>query len=367
MEAKIKERAERVNPRGVFFLSEDTHAAVQAKKARIQRNEAALNLKRMYIYVVVQAHRLDRDNPPFARLREWFAEGFAVPDMNLCALLYESLEPYESDPMDYAARVKETRAFLSALTELSAPFERTFLLSDRNERDTVHPSHWPFIYETLARLPSVYMTDSRLYESLEAKEIAEGKPLYLSAGIKYPDAEKKPPFMATVLPAVPSKSIVNRMLSIAYKPIGIFRLRGFTLKEAERALFGDRAEGFFIENYLCGVFEEEQPDTQKDTSPLRVWRVSSVIKKIAGSYAERYQRLYRQTSADIQRPNGELTRHAPNQARAAEPPPCAISLLRWDGLAEETHRFNESGPCVLRIVGGFPVDDVMGYYITACM
>lgn len=337
----------------------DTRKAVQTVKAQIQRNEAGLNLKRLHTYVVVQAHRaspdaIETDN--LTRLRGWLAGDFAVPDMNLCVLLYESLEPYEGEDMEYNTRMEQTRAFLSALPGLSASFARTFLLSDRNERDTVHPSHWPLIYETLTRLPSVHTTDSRLYESLEAKTIGEGTLLYLTAGIEL-DATDIPAALSDIIsPSIPFHEITDRMMSVAANPIGITKLRGLTLAEAERALFGSRAEMFYTGNFATYKSAGAVPDVPPDNRLIKAWRVCTVIKKIAEAYAGRYQRHYRQAMETARRSNDKPVFHV--RSKNAEPPPCALSLIRWDGLPEEVYRFTEGGPCVLRIVGGFNINDL---------
>jgi hypothetical protein len=353
----MESRAENIYPGGVFFLyaenGNETPEAVNRVKARIQRNAAGLNLQRVHIFVIVRAHmETEHFIPPGAavlsRVREGFGGDFSVPDITLCVLLYESLEAYGDDETDYTLRKNRTGAFLSALPGFSALADRTFLLSDRNEHGTVNPAHWRQIYEILARLPLVRETDSRLYRLLESKAAAEGSPLYLSAGVKMADTPPSP------LPVIPAHIIADGMLSVAACPLPIFKLRGLTLAEAEAALFGDRVARFFAQNYLP---KEKDTAYESITENTRVtaWRTVTVIRRIAEGYAARYQYfLQRQALGENEARRSEARRETQSPA----PPPCFISLLRWDGLPEETYRFTQSGLCELRVAGGFSLKDL---------
>jgi hypothetical protein len=184
--------------------------------------------------------------------------------------------------------------------------------------------------------------------------------LFLSAGIDCADGEKTEADDDPIRPPpaeIPSQTIINHMLGVAAKPVHWFGLHGLTLGEAEHILYGDRAEGFFMEQY---------GDIKKEGTHLRVraFRTSSVKKKIAAAYAHRYQRYYRLAIKERETRQTQIRQvQKPNQSK--NPPPCAVSLVRWDGLLDEVYRFDDGNPCVLRIVGGFAVNDL--YILNACM
>jgi hypothetical protein len=418
---EIQARAQEVHPcGGVFFLSlpegeGDTRRAAITVKARIQQNEAGLNLKRVYIYIVAQGHRPEAGAglQSFANtLRTVFAEDFTVPDLSLCVLLRESLEPSDR----YEARASAISRLLSNLAEASALYDRVFLLSDRNETGALHPAHWPLIYEAVARLPLTHSTPSRLYGMLDAKKTAEGRPLFLSAGINpaeaLPPSEADPsvanahPPEAVPTAPIPDHVIIGGIQSVAARPLNIFHFYGLTLAEAEAALFGDGAARFFESNYLsrCGAGAIAPcPDDNALShqiallshrletalaAPCKAWHVAAIKRKIAGAYALRYRlhllqaaQAARTRQNEAERAKEERTRQGEaryreslSRLRTAPMPPCAISLVRYDGLLREdfifaaadceglfqshhTHFIPAPGaPCVLRVLGGFPME-----------
>jgi hypothetical protein len=387
LEQEIKKRA----LSGAFFLTlpndnADKRRSIQSVMAEIQRNEAGFNLKRVYIYMVVQSHKMvdDFESSDLRLIQSVFGGNSILPNMTLCALTYESLEPYDGDDMGYEVRAAKTVRFLSSLDGLSVFFNRTFLLSDRDENNTVHPKHWASIYEILSRLPLVHDTDSRLYEMLDARIVAEGRPLYLSAGIvleAYPDISDAGMGIVsrfarnafgvrryagtTPNPSdISVQTIVNQMQSVAANPVGIFQLRGLTLAEAETVLFGDRMERFFMEQYIYFLPETDFHGINKNNDfalPCKSWRIGTVIRKIAKAYARRYE-FYRRQAQQAAEEHTRQTKIRCEETLArlheAPSPPCAISLLRYDGLLDETHRFTDGGSNVLRIIGGFPVESL---------
>ncbi|MCL2204121.1 MAG: hypothetical protein FWB88_09320 [Defluviitaleaceae bacterium] len=352
---EIEARAAQIYPdRGVFFLCQPE--PIHTVKAKIQQNEAGCNLKRIHIYVILPAHQPEAEDwlkNQAHELRHWFAGDAIQPDMNLCVLRHESPEGHDGRP------------FLAALPGLSPLFHRVFLLGERNEADTIHSAHWPLIYETLARLPLIHRTGSRLYEQLEAKTLAEGEPLFLSAGIHLADIPEATAVPHGPPPEVPVSMLTEQIQSVATSPRHILRLRGLTLAQGSAALFGQRILQFLEARYGVERAAFGKAALLPLSAPCKGWRVSTVKRQIARAYAQAYQ-IHRQQQAiaAITRQQ-EAARLAQSQyeealarLEAAPPPLCAISLLRYDGLLEESFPFTAGRPCVLRVIGGFPVNAI---------
>jgi len=353
---ELQKRAEGVYPHGgAFFLhaantEAELYENVQAIKAQIQKNHAKLNLMQVHVYLVATAHQITLKaltEFDIVRLRTWLSRDFAVPFIMLCTL--------------YAwGEAEASQAFLLELPKFTPVCDHIFILSDRYQNNEVRPAHWAQLYELIIRLPMAF-------GSVEEK--------FLTAGLLMPDLPAQeasmpeaPPPDAPHLPEILPESIVNHLQSIAAQPLHIFQLRGLSLDNAEAKLFGNRMRRFFEENYL----QSTSCEIQHGSAPVTAWRVSTAIRSIAQKYASFYRSYRVKTLQATQKQQEDYTRsieeakkrfasyRAQSVARLqnAPPPPVALYLLRTDGLPEKIFFPDDNEPCVLRIMGGFSVEDI---------
>ena len=219
-------------------------------------------------------------------------------------------------------------------------------------------------------------------------------------------------------------NIANAIASIASNPLSfsqIISLRGATLTEAEALIFGTAAENFFHTNYLAPHYESSTQTTltlrgavaeesclaklleeieleicnlshelsQKERTPVGFFQAIDNAKTAIG---QAYEIKYKLAALQVQREKHQ-TRYAQLhsyiqylreviaalKALPVEPPPetppeqllsqareratLNISLLRHDGMLLESHILGEpDNPCVLRVIGGFTLEDMIRYH-----
>jgi len=209
--------------------------------------------------------------------------------------------------------------------------------------------------------------------------------------------------------------IISNIASVAAKPKKFWELWGHSLKDAEKILFGDEAEKFFERNYFSKIISSDEIKIEKkllrqtvceetelrkiisetenkmrelknrmiqaEAVICRLRSVDYVKNQIGETYALRYE--YENLRIALERQKNELSRidsyldyirgvvqtlKALPLSEISEPPeknheephaPIQISLLRNDGLIQETHAFRNinDDPCLLRIIGGFTLQD----------
>ena len=221
-----------------------------------------------------------------------------------------------------------------------------------------------------------------------------------------------------------SQPIAIDIASVASNPLlfsEILSLRGATLTEAEALIFGIAAENFFNKNYpqpLCdislqntlplrdAIAEESHLAklledmgreiskltcdlSQKERTPVGFFQAIDNAKTAIGeAYAikyklsvlrthyEKYQSRHTQLYSYIQYMRGviaaikalptDLPPQTPPElllSQAHERAALNISLLRHDGMLQESHIFGEpNNPCVLRLIGGFTLEDMVRYH-----
>jgi len=360
----------------VFFLHDMQES--KSVKIQMQRNEARLNLQCIQVYVVVQAcctAAASFTAEAVQSLQDAFAGDFKMLDFTLCVLLYESPASYDWEQQNHETRVKSSQAFLLELNSAANLYHRIYLLSDRNENDTIHPNHLPLLYETLVHLPLAHHQPTRLFETINAKIRAEEQPLFYSAGIAMVPLPK--PEEPTPIPELPelsevpphaTETIIQQMISLPSNPCSILHLRNLTTAQGEAALYSNNARRFFEAHYLLSDYT--LPFTPYPDTPHNTRRISSLKQKIAEAYARQYEAhhkknvesLHRQREATRQKNEAKARRKQRKYQEALEGlfaaiPPYALSLTRRDALMEEVFHFHHAVPCVLRIVGGFPLSN----------
>jgi len=218
---------------------------------------------------------------------------------------------------------------------------------------------------------------------------------------------------------IDSVQIISAITGVAANPATIVNFFGITLKEAENLLYGERICKFFEENYKTQTFNEEEVDTlelsvlaaedrqisqtldgisermrdlsytlnEKQESPVRAG-LFHAIDKIKDAIGECYVIKYELAKLNFEKEKltarqakikpyveymynvvsalkalqSEPKREIPYEAllqQAKENAALNISLLRNDGLLFETHVLGDPvSPCVLRLVGGFALEDL---------
>ena len=224
-------------------------------------------------------------------------------------------------------------------------------------------------------------------------------------------------------PPVIASEAKQSITSLPSKPLSFsetFSLRGATIAEAEAIIFGDSAASFFNKNYPLppcnssftntlslrdAVAEEKQLAnliakttgeisyladelSQKERTPVGFLHAIDNAKTIIGqiyttkyrlaalqAVCEKYQarhaqlHLYLQYLREVIATLKALPTQLPAQAlpelllsQARERAVLNISLLRHDGMLQESHVFGDLGnPCVLRLIGGFCLEDLTRY------
>jgi len=220
------------------------------------------------------------------------------------------------------------------------------------------------------------------------------------------------------------RAIYSNIISLPSKTLSlsdIFYLRGATIAEAEALIFGDDAVNFFNKNYPSSSCSSLYPNTlplrdavaeekhlanliekttseisyltnelsQKERTPVGFLRAIDNAKTIIGQiYAikyrlailqaacEKYQARHKQLYSYLQYIREVIATlktlpiQPPAQAtpelllsKAQERAVLNISLLRHDGMLQESHIFDDLGnPCVLRLIGGFYLEDLTRYH-----
>ncbi|MCL1845050.1 MAG: hypothetical protein FWF77_04015 [Defluviitaleaceae bacterium] len=229
--------------------------------SKIQANEGGFNLNRVNVYAVARAETAFEDVCAAGeKIRSAFCDEFSVVDFSLAlTLTRESCEA--------------ARNFLSALArKFALPFERTFVISDKNEHGEILPGGEERAREIIAGLPLLHETDSRFNDALAARtserhalasagfwqtpppmyeenrelhKLADSIELeYLNVNFSEGGISAKP----EVAPAE-GDEIAKNIIAVPAKPLRHWGLAGRTLKEAEFLMFGKNAERFFEKNY----------------------------------------------------------------------------------------------------------------------
>jgi hypothetical protein len=414
---EVQAQAEKLYPEGTFFCAEPAEFANAI--AFVQANKAALNIKRVNIFAV-----LDETAADIHKISQ-FSENFTAVDITIIC-------------------VGKNEQFLSSATLT----DKIFVLTPRNERDEVFPE--PRLCEIIAALPLIHATDTRFSESLAAK--IQDRPLFASAGFwqkpppKYAEnralhklaesmeeeiregrktAGTLSPHPCELFEKSSTKTLTfqiqSDMVSVSAVPLRGWGLWGKSVKEAEKLLFGGEARKFFERNFANNNEFLMEIDCICDKKPLRevvakeremVQNISKSaneivateseiahlenfkigfcksvdyvkdkvgelyelryklyeLQRVHGQFSEEHSVLVayleniRNTIKNIKKLPVEENENVPENIRAEAErlAPLAISLLRDDGLLRETHIVpNENGdPRVLRLVGGFALQDV---------
>jgi len=304
---------------GVFFLLIPTESmdagsagavqAIRALKADIQRNEARLNVKRVNISVLVHAAVAQKDISEKAGLllRSLFAEDFPIVYISLFVLLSESniqenfeersaaslrllqeVQRFQNE--NYSGRLELQFSSSSGVVPIShngALYQLAWLLSDRNENNTVSEENWKNNLSAISSLHFLTHTDSRFEDTMRKKE--QGTALFVTAGmarLTKPNREiaftvfrrvmehvagrvgkaeasgmsdyirgniEALPEHSAVVAAmgepVSEKKLLHDMMSITANSVSGRALHKKSLSEVEEILYGDRAKRFFEVNY----------------------------------------------------------------------------------------------------------------------
>jgi len=421
----------------------DLDRIIRTTKAEIQSSEAVgIDIQRINIYVIANAHEPDPDAGKFVRmvgdrLKILFSEDFVSLHISLLVFLSESNE-LDAGGITYETRCRFSYEFLLSLTSPAA-FDRIFLLSDRNEHGFVSPTNHQSAYDAAMHLPFLQRASSQFGETMNLMEKESGRVLFASLG--FCAAENKANvqdigkinYLADILEnelrkgecrkvfnlEAASGQIISDIAGVAANTVTMLNLFGVTLKEAEDILYGDRACRFFAEKYKIPAAREEAMDTlelsalaaeerqitqvlhditdrirnldyelnEKQNFPLRLGFLHTIDKikdAIGECYVIKYQlahlnfekarlsarqskiKPYIEYMHDVvlslkalqNEPAQEVT---PEELleQAKENAALNISLLRNDGLIYETHVLGEPDlPCVLRLVGGFALEDL---------
>ncbi|MCL2356515.1 MAG: hypothetical protein FWC70_05040 [Defluviitaleaceae bacterium] len=281
--------------------------------ARIQENEGGFNLNRVNICAVAremfETVEFDAAHDAGRKIREAFCDEFSTVDLTLAiALTRES-----------GASV---RTFLDALTVASgiekSPFDRIFIISDKNEHGEILPDSENRIRDIIAALPLLHETDfcdalaertvegpalasagfwqkppqpflgnrelHRLADALE-RRLAEGSPFF---DLPRNETGRKSPSSVVAVPA---------------KPLRFWDLRGCTVKQAENLLFGGLAEKFFEMSFPPPI-----PETENYAAKLTLCEAATAEKKLPDVLVETeiaaaiLEEKMHQTAAEIVRP-----------------------------------------------------------------
>ncbi|MCL2840156.1 MAG: hypothetical protein FWE05_05220 [Defluviitaleaceae bacterium] len=276
-EEEILSGAEQTHPKHGFFSIRDIEE-VDIIKTRIQSGESGLNIKRVHVYVIVEAGAVDISAIDTALI---FRRNFATVVLTLVVILNEAS----------GTDNRTTHEFLQQLSESETPFDRIFLLSDKNENDIVNLENRQNIYKLIANLPLLHNVQSSFDEIMTAKAREQGRTLFVSAGfwkrkkpeppkethndIFSPSAIKTLHHFAKVLdkhiadgtrihpsstPTIPEKfaDVASSVISVPARPLKLWDLLGRTIKEAEIMLYGKEAIRFFEDNYTIEILETDE-------------------------------------------------------------------------------------------------------------
>jgi len=352
---ELKQRAAQVWGAGQsFFLelahcenAEDIHQRVQALKAQILQSDTLTDLNELHVVAVCCAHNqvaLGRLLQDLSALRGWFCDDFAMVRFSLCVLIYES-------PL-FSARIDRARAFLAEismahLSETRRAFAQPILiLSDRNERNAIHPRHQTQMVDIVVRVPLIFSRSQVVTDWIAQTRVA-GTPLFVTAGISpQPDENTDVSFANSMTP----EAVTSYLIGVPFTHVSIFQLRKLTLAQAEAALFGDAMLHAF--KRLC--HHADDTPTQNATlfaHRVKAWRVRNVIRQIAHAYTLQYRLTQRDDTAHY---------HAPSHSNTSSvnPPALLLSFIRRDGWPEETLTLTQGSRALLRIASGFPAESL---------
>lgn len=219
-------------------------------------------------------------------------------------------------------------------------------------------------------------------------------------------------------------ALFSSITSLPSKPLSfseIFSLRGATIAEAEAIIFGDSAASFFNKNYPSPLCDSSFPNTlqlrdavaeekhlvtlidetaseiayltnelsQKERTPVGFlhaidnaktiigqiyatkYRIT-ILKAVCKKYQTRHAQLHlfiqyiREVIATLKALPIQPPAQVPTEvllSQARERAVLNISLLRHDGMLQESHVITDfSAPCVLRLIGGFCLEDLTRYH-----
>jgi len=306
---------------GVFFLLIPTESmeagsvgavhAIRALKADIQRNEARLNVKRVNISVLIQATMVQEGISEKAGLllRSLFSEDFPIVYISLFILLSESniQENFEKRSAASLRLLYEVQRFqnenyvgqmelqlesgggIIPIAHNGALYQLAWLLSDRNEYDTVSDENRQNNLAAISSLHFLTHTDSRFEDTVHKKE--QGTALFVTAGmakLTKPNREiaftvfrrvmehiagqigdstgktetartyiqtylealpEHPSVQAAMSEPISEEKMSHGMMSVTANSVNGRALHKKTLYEVEQLLYDDRAKRFFEVNY----------------------------------------------------------------------------------------------------------------------
>ena len=274
---------ERLRHPAVFIqLDQDNklpaNETIRTLKAKIQRNEEGLNIKRVNISVITPGAANPTECEQAGRLiRTLFEEDFPIVHMSLFILLSES-----NTQSDFEARSAASLQLLRHVQDFQKEnlYDIVWLFSDRNEHNVIKDEN---MQNNLALIEILHLliADSNFEESLLQKSRDLGQPLFATAGmakltkpykeIVFTAFKKafsyliKPPLTTTGLnlpehPAVQAAigvpisagQLVSDMESIAVNKISGRNLHKASIRQVEELLFGNRARLFFEANFAGG-------------------------------------------------------------------------------------------------------------------